>query len=82
MSILISNEVQSLSLEELSGIKKYLKEQGLYAYALDLEYIIADRIMDNIDNGDAITQPESSVSAIFAKAKRIVEKRNDADSRI
>ena len=74
--IQVKNDLASQSIEELEEIKKYMKEHGLQAFALDLEYAIADRIMEDIDNGIATSSEESSTASIFEKAKKTVQDRH------
>lgn len=72
----VKNDLDNYSIEQLENIKGYMHQHGLHAYALDLQFVIADKIMDSVEKGEIQTYPESDTQATVKAVKELVRKQH------
>ena len=73
--VLVNNDWKNHSIEQLEDMVKYMQKKWLYAYALDIQFVIADKIMEDIKSGKIQTLPESDTLEMLAAAKEVVRKK-------
>ncbi|MCM8540919.1 MAG: hypothetical protein NE328_11645 [Lentisphaeraceae bacterium] len=77
----IENELEHLSIEELEKLKEYMSNNGLHAYALDLQFAIADKVKKGISEGSIETYNESNTEDTLAEVREQIQKKYGHNSR-
>jgi len=72
----VTNDISNYSIEQLEDMKSYMHQHGLHAYALDLQFVIADKIMEGVEDGEIPTYPESDTKATLKAVKELVRKQH------